>query len=243
MANVAVPTNATLGAAFNFQLFDDFYNKLDTTNNYIATLTDSGSITVANTNGGVAPLVPSDGTVADNDEAYLGMSVYPFLVAASKNMVVGGRAQFTEANTSAANIGFGLTSSVAANLLIDDGGGIRASGTSFAIVKVDGGTVWQCVSRNGSTAYTNTSTETAGGSSYFTWEINISELLSTACTVTFKVNNQYLKDSTTGQVIRHKVLYSGLSAVSPFYAIKNGSTTLETLNADNWYVGQSFVRN
>lgn len=231
MANFAYLPAELANAKNTFALFEDF-DWYISPHRWTATLTDTGTVSMVSGTTRVA-ITPSDGTVADNDEAYLATTNANFLVAAGKNLYGEALIQFTEGNTDDANIAFGFASSVAANLIVDDGAGLRASGTVFAIYKVDGGTKWVCVSRNGATAYTNTSSTTAGGSAYQTLGIEIVELLSTACTVTFKVDGVILRDDTTGQPIRHNVLYSGLSAAQLFFGIKNGAiTTVETLNVE-----------
>ena len=49
---------------------------------------------------------------------------------------------------------------MAANLIVDDGAGLRASGTVIALYKVDGETVWRFVTRNGTDATVTQSTTT-----------------------------------------------------------------------------------
>ena len=169
-------------------------------------------------------------------------AVRVFALAASKNIQAEARIQFTEANTDDANVAFGLASSVAANLIVDDGAGMRASGTVIAIYKVDGETVWRAVTRIGTTVYTNTSTTTAGGSSYQQLQIFVSELTGTTCTVTFKVDGAFLRDSTTGQTIRHNIAYSGASAMQLFAGAKNGGANNETVNVDYLACGQNLNR-
>lgn len=228
MANFAYLPAELANAKSTFAMFDDF-DWYISPHRWTATLTDSGTVTVGSGTTRLT-LAPSDGTVANNDETYLATTNANYLVAAGKNLYVESKIQFTEGNTDDVNIAFGLASSVAANLIVDDGAGLRTSGTIFAIYKVDGGTAWTCVSRNGSTAYTNTSSTTAGGSADQTLGIEIVELTSTTCTVTFKVDGVILRDSTTGQPIRHQILYSGLSAAQLFFGIKNGAdTTAEAL--------------
>lgn len=233
MANFAYMPADLANADHTLALYDDF-TWFVTAHNWTSTLTDSGtaSITAGTTD---VSLAASDGTVADNDEAYVATTNAAFLPAAGRNLYFETKIKFTEANTDDANVAAGLASSVAANLIVDDGAGMRASGTVFAIYKVDGGTAWVCVSRNGSTAYTNTSGTTRSSGSYQTLGIEIVELLSTTCTVTFKVDGQILRDATTGQPIRHQILYSGLSNCQAFVGVKNGDTNLETLHAD--YIG------
>lgn len=230
MANFANPSQALIDAKHTFNLFDDF-DWYVTAHRWTATLTDSGTASVtAGTN--VVSLAMSDGTVADNDEAYLATTNALFLPAAGKNLYGEARLQFSEANTDDANIAFGFSSSVAADIIVDNGAGLRTSGTHFVIYKVDGGTVWLTESRNGSTVTRNTSSTTAGGSAYQTLGVEIVELLTTTCTVVYKVDGVILRDSTTGQPIRHQVLYSGLSNCQLWAGGKNGAGNLETLNID-----------
>lgn len=233
MANFAYMPADLANAEHTLALYDDF-TWFVTAHNWTATLTDSGTASVTAGTTDVS-LAASDGTVADNDEAYLATTNAAFLPAAGRNLYAEARIKFTEANTDDANVAFGLASSVAANLIVDDGAGMRASGTVFAIYKVDGGTAWLCVSRNGSTAYTNTSSTTRVSGSYQTLGVEVVELLGTTCTVVFKVDGVILRDSTTGQPIRHQVLYSGLSNCQAFAGVKNGDTNLETLHVD--YIG------
>ena len=178
--------------------------------------------------GGVLTLTNSDGSVADNDEAYAYTTVAVFKPAAGKPLYAEALLQFTEANTSAANVAFGIASGVAADLIVDNGAGMRASGTVIAIYKVDGETVWRCVSRNGSNVTISQSTTTAGGAAYQQLGIEILDVMSTTATVVFTVDGQPLIDATTGKPITHSLVLSGAAAASLFVGGKNGSTTLET---------------
>lgn len=230
MANFAYMPEVLANAKHSFSLFDDF-NWFVTAHNWTATLTDSGTAAVTAGTNKLA-LAASDGTVADNDQSYIATTNALFLPAAGKNLYVEGRIQYSEAGTDDANVAFGLASSVAAELIVDDGAGMRASGTVIAIYKVDGETVWRCVTRNGSTVYTNTSTTTAGGSADQTLGIEIVELLSTTMTVVFLVDGEILRDATTNQPIRHNVAYSGLTASQLFVGVKNGGSNAEVVNID-----------
>lgn len=233
MANFAYLPDTLANAKHSFGLFDDFPWYV-TAHLWTATLTDSGAVTItAGTT--VASIAMSDGTVADNDEAYLASTNAMFAVAAGKNLYGEARVQFTEANTDDANMAFGFSSSVAANIIADDGAGLRTSGTHFVIYKVDGGTTWLTETRNGSTVSRNTSSTTAGGSAYQTLGVEIVELTGTTGTAVYKVDGVILRDSTTGQPIRHQFAYSGLSNCQIWVGGKNGGGTLETLNVD--YIG------
>ena len=233
MANFAYMPEALANAEHSFGLFDDF-TWFVTAHQWASTVTDGGSIAVAtDAVGGVIRL--TNDTAADNDEIYVASANANFLLAAGKNLYGECRLQFSEANTDDANVAFGFASSVGADLIVNDGGGMRTTGTVLAIYKVDGGTAWQCVSRNGSTVYTNTSSTTAGGSAFQTLGVEVVELLSTTCTVVFKVDGQVLRDATTGQPIRHQLPYSGATAMQVFVGQKNGSANNELTSVD--YIG------
>lgn len=215
----------------------DFIEEIDTTNEFTATLTDSGTAVAGNGASGIVVISASDGTTGDNDEAYLGLRNLVFTPAAGKTFVMRARMQYSEVNTDDANVAVGFSSSVAANLLLDDGAGPKSSGTHFLIYKVDGETVWRCQARNQSTALTSTSTKTAGGSAYSTFEVVISEITTSKMTVVYKVDDDYLVDSTTGFPIHHEITYTSADPVTPCVAVKNGGTTGagEVLNLDYLY--------
>lgn len=236
MANALPQSDVYQQLDLRVEYFNDFFTEIDTTNEFTATLTDTGTAVVGNGVGGIVAITPSDGTVADNDEAYLGLRNLVFTPAAGKTAVVAVRMQYTEGNTDDANVAVGFCSTVAANTLIDDGGGPVASGTHFCFFKVDGGTVWKCESRNQTAVTTSTTTVTAGGAAYSTFEVILSEITTTTMVVSFRINGDVVVDATTGFPIVHRVLYASADPVTPFVALKNGAaTTVETLNVDYLY--------
>lgn len=210
---------------------DDFlYDQIDTAG-FIDTITDSGTVTMGDAVGGIAALVPSDSSVADNDEAYFASPNEVFKLAAEKPLYAKARIQFTEANTDDANVFFGFGSAIAANFIVDNGAGMRTTGDVLGIYKVDGGTKWICISQVNGTAVTTTSTTTAGGSSYQKLEVEVVDHDSVAGYATFKCNGEYLRD-TNGLVIRHRVPYASSTEMQVGFGVKNGFTNLETLNVD-----------
>lgn len=224
----------------NIVAFSDFIeDQSDIT--WIDTITDSGSATVGDAVGGIMALVPSDGSVADNDETYIACPNEIFKLAAGKPLYGVCRLQFTEANTDDANVGFFFQNAIGANSILDNGAGLKVSGDTIGIYKVDGGTVWKCVTVvNGGTALVNTSTTTAGGSSYQKLEIFVEEESSTQIVATFKVDGDYLLDSTTGLRIRHVFAFASSTEMQVGAGVKNGDTNNETLNID--YIGACQVR-
>lgn len=213
-------------------IVDDFYAK--DTNIWTTTATDSGTVTVADAVGGVAPLVPSDGTVADNDEVYL-LTKEVFKIAAGKPLQASCRIQFTEANTDDANVAFGLMDAVAANSIVDNGAGLKTSFSGACFYKVDGGTRWQVIYSDGATQTTadlsatnslTKSAQSAGGASYQTLQIDIIPKTSTLVDVVFSI------DGSTVYKMLDKT-YASATEMSLFVGAKNGGANNETINVDS----------
>lgn len=219
---------------------EDDFDWYITAHRWTTVVSDSGTIAGGDAANGILTLTPSDGTVADNDEAYLKASNETFLVAAGKPLYGECRLQFTEINTDDANVAFGFANAVAANLIVDDGAGLRTSGSILAIYKVDGETVWRCVSRNsGASEVTITqSTTTAGGSSYQRLQIEVVDVRGTTATVVFKVDGIHLKDSNN-VTIKHEITIASQTEMQPFVGVKNGGANLETVLVDWIVAGQT----
>lgn len=199
---------------------------------WTSTLTDSGTVTALTTHGGGVAITPSDGTVADNDEGYIGWTNKNILPTNLKPIVFQTVIQFTEGNTDDVNVIAGLMSTSAANALLDDGGGPPASYSGLVFFKVDGDTVWQVESSVGGTQTTtrltastslDKSLKTAGGSAKQTLRIDFIPYSSTKADVLFYIDGVL--------VAKHDWTYTSVVAVSPVIGLKNGAaTTVETLN-------------
>jgi hypothetical protein len=214
----------------DFGFFEDFfYDQTDLI--FVDTVTDTGTVAIGDAAGGIATLTPSDGTVGDNDEAYFTTPNELFLIAADKPIWGAARLKFAEANTDDANVFFGFGNAMVANTLIDNGGGMRASGTLVAIYKIDGENVWSCTARNGSEVTITKSTKTAGGSAYQELKILVHDYTSTQAQITYHVDGEYLKDSR-GLPIVHTVLVASATEMMVGVGVKNGDTNLETLLVD-----------
>ena len=212
-------------------VFDDFLWFV-TAHQWTSVLTDTGTAAVGDSANGIVVLTPSDGTVADNDEAYLKSTAEVFKFATQRAIYGECLLQFTEANTDDANVFFGFLDNIAANTIVDDGAGLKTSFSGAAIYKVDGGTVWRCVTSNGSSQSVTISTKTAGGSSYQRLRIELREVDGTNMEVTFFVDDQPLLDSNYRRPIKHNVAIASATEMQVGCGVKNGSTNLETLNVD-----------
>ena len=218
-------------------IFDDF-NWFVTAHNWTSVLTDSGTATVGDAANGVLALACSDGTVADNDEAYVKTTAECLLFANNRVIVYEARIQFTEANTDDANVAVGLSNAVAADTIVDNGAGLKTTGDMLCIFKVDGGTVWKTMYSKGSTQVISTTTSTAGGSAYQTLRIEWRATSSTASEAHFFLDGVELMDSTTLKPIVYRFDYSSSpTEMNAFAGVKNGAGNMETLNID--YIGVS----
>lgn len=214
----------------SFGGYDDFDHYV-TADTFTTVASDSGSISVSDGAKGILAIVPSDGTVGDNDETYLKGTKEIFLMAANKSIWFEALVQFTEANTNDANIIVGLMNAVAADHLLDDGAGPAASFSGFVFYKVDGGTVWRVRSSVGATNTDSITNITAGGSSYQRLTIEFRAIDSTTGEVSFLIDGAVVTDSNN-RPIKHSITYTGATEMQIVAGVKNGDTNLETLNVD-----------
>ena len=215
-----------------FGFFDDFEWYV-TAHRFTSVLSNSGTIAVGDAAGGIVTLTPSDGTVADNDEAYLKSTAEMFLFANEKPLLYEVRQKFVEANTDDANVAHGFMNAVAADSILDTGGGPAASFSGAVLYKVDGGTVWRFRTSVG-TDYVDTVTRhTAGGSSYQTLRIEIRQGSAGAGgleAVPF-LDGVQMQDANY-KPIKHAITYTSATEMNAFSGVKNGDTNLETLLLD-----------
>ena len=220
-------------------LFDDFEETLST-NRWTATLTDTGTAAVGDALGGILTVTPSDGTVADNDEAYVASAKALFQFTAGRNLYARFRLTFTETASGVYNAFAGFMSSVGANAIVDDGGGLRASGSILAIHKIDGETVWRFTVRNGSNVTTTASVQSAVMASgvYQVLEVQGEDVGNGSFRCCARVNGKYLTDAN-GLVIRPSVLISGSSLMQVGFGAKLGAVTNnDLLLVDHVYAAQ-----
>ena len=226
-----------------FHIFEDFWIE-QTDLSFTDVITDSGTATVGDWENGQIELDPSDGTVADNDECSIGATNENFLVEASRVIYGRTRISYAEQATDDANVMFGFANAFnAANIIVDDGGGPRASGNLFVIEKRDGETEWRLTTRNGTAVTTTLSSHTAGVTTaqtgWQTLEIFIFDLDGgTNVEVCAKVDGMYLRD-TNGVVITHRRLIASSTEMNFGVACKNGSANNELIYVDYLYGSQN----
>lgn len=205
MAERLRPISDWLERKDTFGFFDDFEWYV-TAHRWTSLASDTNSSVACDADGPGGVLVINTGDNTDNNEAAIKTTNEIILPAPGKPWCVESRLQFTEINTSAANVAFGAMDVMgSANTILDNGSNLAASFYGAVIYKLDGETVWRCAVSAGTLSSTGTvaiSSATAGGSSYQTLRIqglpvaraNVSE-------VTFYVDEVPLYDATSGKPI------------------------------------------
>jgi len=230
MKGLLLPEAATLySRTFGFVEHFDGLNSA----RWTSTLTDSGTAAVGDEVGGVVTLSPSDGTVADNDEAYISTKEI-FKIAAGKALNVGGLVQFTQAATNAANVYFGLMDAVGANALQDNGAGPKASFSGAGFFAKDGSLNWHVIYSDGATQTIaelsatnslNKQANVAASAAFQLLEIDIVPKTSALCDVVFKING-----STVYKMLDRT--YANATETSAMVGVKNGTAAQQALKCD-----------
>lgn len=238
--NLARYTERRMALTDVVEIYDDFTgDQTDVT--WIDTVTDSGTAAVGDDVNGVMTLTPSDGTVADNDEAILRSANENFKFGTNRAIYGAAKLRFTEVAAGVANVGFGFMNAAQTDPLGDDAGGAKTSGSTLAIFKVDGGTVWKCSSACNGTATTSTSTTSATAATDYVLEIMCNDWDGVSMQVSFKVDGAYLKDSSNN-IIKHTVAIASATEMNCFAAIKLGAATNnDTLLLDWVYACQTRI--
>ena len=228
-------------AALHAHLSHGFHSGMDeytNTNNWTVTASDSGSATLTSAVGGTLVLAASDGSTGDNDETYLERPSECFLFAENKPITFQSIQQYAEQGTDDANVFVGLFDAPAANMLVDDGAGIKTSGSGFGFFKVDGETEWSVFASKSSTqtkvllSAANSRTSrvvTAGGSSAQKLRAEFAPTASDRAHFNFYVDAVHVYTISDFD-------YSSGTEMCVAFGIKGGSgSNAETLNLhDTW---------
>jgi hypothetical protein len=221
-----------------FEFGSDFPNFATGTDGWTSLAADTGA-TVATVAGSYGIVALGTGTT-DNNEASLSTTNALFKFNATDALVFEGRLQYAEANTSAANVAFGLSSTFGANLLVDDGAGVTSSFSGVLFYKVDGGTVWRVKSSIGTTNTDTVLVTTAGGSSYSKFRIECVPISLTRVEITYFIDDAEVLDPNAGykKQLLHTLDATSAAAMKIGAYVKEGSASAETLNVDYLYAMQ-----
>ncbi len=222
-----------------FHIFSDFYNLVTAQDGWTTLVADTTpTVTVGDAVNGVVALFTD---TTDNNEVALKTTAELFKFGTNRNIYGRTRMQYSENDTNKANVLFGFMSAMAANSIADNGASVRASGDAAIIYKLDGGTVWRCLTMTNGTQTDTASATTAGGSSYQELEIEIKDWDSVKQEVLFKVDGNYLKD-TNDNIIRHFATIASATEMNfGWYVKTGGGAGGETLNVDYGYAAQTRI--
>jgi hypothetical protein len=159
-----------------------------------------------------------------------------FLYGLNRDLYGCALVQFTEVVAGVVNVAFGFQNAVAADSILDNGAGLKTSGSTLAIYKVDGEQTWRAVSACAGVATVSRSNKAAVAATWYFLEINCEDWDGIQCLCSFKVDGEYLRDFTTGELIRHRVTIASATEMQMFLGVKlGGITNSDTLSADFWY--------
>lgn len=228
-------------------LFDDFQEYVSGASNgsgWTTVTAGGGAAAVGDTLGGVLALTCVDST--QDREVYVKGSHQLFGFAANKPFCGECYLQYSEANVNQACVAFGFMSGVGAASMQNFAAGADEPKTNFSgalIYKVPGGTQWKTCSSVGTAQTKNQSDTAAGGANYVRLRVEVNPVSSTLAEVTYFADGVQLKTSggRPGVTkIKDELTYTGSVPFAVFFAVKNGSTTPETLNVD--YCGAELLR-
>jgi hypothetical protein len=206
----------------------------------VDTITDTGTVLMGDDVNGIATLTPSDGTVADNDEAYIATPNEWLKFGTNREIYIRHKFSYTAVVAADPNWAVGAQNAVAANSIVDNGG-VKTSGSTLAIEKKDGETKFRCTTACNGTAVTTLSNLTMAAATNYVTEIICKDHDGTNMWATFKVNGDYLNDAN-GVRIRHEVPIASATEMSLFAGIKLGAATNnDTLLLDYWYAATNRV--
>lgn len=227
-----MPLPGSAIAPMTFGYVDHFL--FEDTAAWTTTATDTGSSAVGDAAGGVLVLLPSDGTVADNDEVYFFNVSEVFRIAAGKPLSFAARVQFSQAATNAANVYVGLMDAWAADALRDNGLGPKTSFSGAGFFCKDGNLLWHVIYSDGATqtiqelnatACLKKEAMAAASSTYQLLEIDIVPKTSTLVDVIFKING-----STVFKMLDRT--YANATEIASGVGVKNGSANQQAVNVD-----------
>jgi hypothetical protein len=206
-----------------FGFFDDFFQYVSGDLWTLVTAVD-GTATVLDAAGGKIAIA-SAAASAGNEDCYLKSNKESFKFAAGKPLFFEALVDFTEAATNQANVIAGVMDAVAANALVDNGAGPKASYSGAVFFKVDGGTVWQCESSIGASQDTTVTEVTAGGATPQRLAIEFQPLTSTVGEVRFFIDDVL--------VAKHSITFTSATEMQVILGVKDGDADdEETLNVD-----------
>lgn len=209
-------------------LYTDVYGRHDHFTEYLSggrfttVASDAGTATVSDGVNGILTIAASDGTQANNDETYVKGTTEIYKFAANAPFSFSTEVMIDATDTDTANYIAGVKDAVAANTLLDDGGGPAASYSGAVFFKADGATTWSVESSIGTTQTTVDTGVTASSTAYQTLEIEFYPITSTTGEVHFMIDGQEvgLNDGDC-----HIVTFASATEMQECFGVKDGADT------------------
>lgn len=128
------------------EFYEDWVEGYVSGDRWTATLTDSGTAAIQDTRNGIMHLAASDGTVVDNDQSLLFTTDECVIFDPELSLHAEAYGAWNDAGAGAeANWFWGFANAPAADLLIDTGGGPKATGDVIGFYAVDGSAYWNVI--------------------------------------------------------------------------------------------------
>lgn len=217
------PLLAALSDPSSFFLYrEDFHKGLDTTLDWA--VVKDGAVTTPTLLDAANGVMSVATDANNNDEIYVSSIAENWLFAASKPLWFEARVALTEAATDDANLIVGLSDTVGANTLLDNGAGPPASYVGAVWCKVDGGVVWQFESSNAGTQVTTASAGAFASNTFY----RIGFIFDPGAGTTGEIT-PYL-DGVPGTA--HAITLAGLAEMHLVFGAKAGGANAETLRVD-----------
>ena len=224
-------------------VFDDFDHYV-TADTFTTTATNSGTVAVSDGAAGIVRLTPSDGTVADNDETYMHGTTELFKFATDKPMIFTAKVRPVSTTIAETNLIIGLKDAVAADSVLDDGGGPAASYSGALFAKLDGGTKWVCETSVSTSQTTVTSDHVVGNNAWDVLVIETKPISSTVTEVHFYTADVQSDGSfsladvgktTAGtQFVAQTITHTSATEMEICFGVKNGAITNSNLLDVDW---------
>lgn len=198
----------------NWHVVEDDFDHYTDAEEWTLVTDASGTAAIADAVNGIMTLT-AGGSAGDNKDAYLEKKLESYLFAASKPIHFKARVLLNEVTANEANILVGLMDAVAADHLLDNGGGPAASYSGVVFFKVDGGAVWQGEVSVAGTQVTDTGVGSYSDNAYQWLEFVWIPTSSTSATAYFYV------DGVLGGTCTHT--YTSGTEMQIVFGVKNGN--------------------
>jgi hypothetical protein len=215
--------------------FEDF-SYYSSGSNYTTTKSSSFTVAAGNSTGGICIIT---GDTSANDYGYVGTTNKILSITNNYPIYIETMLQYTEQNTNAANVMFGVSSAaLTSNGMQATSTGEPPSSWSGAVIyKVNGGTMWKTKSSVGSTSPGASQSNTVAGTSSATAQqwlgISIEPVSATIAEVTYYVDGQQLYVANQITPIKDQLTYTGAAQMAVFVGLMQTSTVnAEILNVD-----------